>query len=81
MLTLNGPQASASGVRAARWLIALPVVMLLFHLLLWLRYGTDLRAITQGRGVYAIEFDHYDPVPSHLTAGIVTQHKEEEEHE
>ena len=42
MLTLNGPQASASGVRAARWLIALPVVMLLFHLLLWLRYGTDL---------------------------------------
>ena len=46
-----------------------------------MRYGTDLRAMTQGRGVYSIEFDHYDPVPSHLTAGIVTQHKEEEEHE
>jgi elongation factor G len=43
-----------------------------------MRYGTDLRAMTQGRGVYAIEFDHYDPVPAHLTADIVSQHKQEE---
>lgn len=42
-----------------------------------LRYGTDLRSMTQGRGIYAIEFDHYEPVPSHLADGIVEQHKQE----
>jgi len=44
-----------------------------------LRYGTDLRSMTQGRGIYAIEFDHYDPVPSHLTDGIVEQNRQEHE--
>ncbi len=42
-----------------------------------MRYSTDLRSMTQGRGVYTIEFDHYDPVPSHLAADIIAQHKEE----
>lgn len=38
-----------------------------------LRYGTDLRSMTQGRGLYTITFDHYEPVPSHLTEQIVSQ--------
>lgn len=38
-----------------------------------LRYGTDLRSMTQGRGLYSITFDHYDPVPAHLTEQIVSQ--------
>ena len=42
-----------------------------------MRYSTDLRSMTQGRGVYTIEFDHYDPVPSHIAADIIAQHKEE----
>ncbi len=42
-----------------------------------LRYGTDLRSMTQGRGIYSIEFDHYEPVPSHLIDGIVAQFKQE----
>ncbi len=41
-----------------------------------LRYGTDLRSMTQGRGIYAIEFDHYDAVPSHLTDSIIEHHKQ-----
>lgn len=44
-----------------------------------LRYGTDLRSMTQGRGIYSIEFDHYEPVPSHLTDSIIEQHKQEHE--
>jgi len=28
------------------------------------RYATDLRAMTQGRGLFAIEFSHYDIVPA-----------------
>jgi predicted membrane GTPase involved in stress response len=41
-----------------------------------MRYSTDLRSMTQGRGVYTIEFDHYEPVPNHLAAGVIAQHKE-----
>lgn len=44
-----------------------------------LRYGTDLRSMTQGRGIYAIDFDHYEPVPSHLVDSIVEHHKQEHE--
>ncbi|MBI1295725.1 elongation factor G [bacterium] len=46
-----------------------------------LRYGTDLRSMTQGRGIYTIEFDHYEPVPSHLTAQIAEQNRHEVEAE
>ncbi len=46
-----------------------------------LRYGTDLRSMTQGRGIYTIEFDHYEPLPSHLVKNIVTQHSAEEHEE
>jgi elongation factor G len=46
-----------------------------------LRYGTDLRSMTQGRGIYTIEFDHYEPLPSHLLKNIVPQHSEEEHEE
>jgi elongation factor G len=46
-----------------------------------LRYGTDLRSMTQGRGIYTIEFDHYEPVPSHLAKEVIAQHKVEEQEE
>ncbi|MEZ4656001.1 MAG: hypothetical protein R2911_00340 [Caldilineaceae bacterium] len=42
-----------------------------------LRYGTDLRSMTQGRGIYTIEFDHYEPVPSHLVDSIVAENQDE----
>ena len=35
------------------------------------RYATDLRSLTQGRGLYTMEFDHYEQVPSHLMEEIV----------
>jgi elongation factor G len=38
-----------------------------------------LRSMTQGRGVYSIEFDHYDPVPAQLVDGIVAAFKMEQE--
>ena len=43
------------------------------------RYGTDLRSITQGRGVYEQKLSHYQSVPSHLVQGIIDAHKKEEE--
>jgi len=40
-------------------------------------YATDLRSITQGRGHYALEFDHYEEVPSHLAQKIIDKGKED----
>ncbi|MFN2226250.1 MAG: elongation factor G, partial [Anaerolineae bacterium] len=44
------------------------------------RYVSDLRSITQGRGVFSLEFSSYQQVPTHLTEQIVaaTQREAEE---
>jgi elongation factor G len=34
------------------------------------RYATDLRSMTQGRGIYTMKFSHYDIVPAHLVDKI-----------
>jgi elongation factor G len=35
------------------------------------RYTTDLRSMTGGRGVFTMEFSHYEQVPAHLAQEIV----------
>ena len=42
-----------------------------------LRYATDLRSMTQGRGTYTMRVSHYDPVPAHLQQKIIEEHKKE----
>ncbi|MDQ3809430.1 MAG: elongation factor G, partial [Chloroflexota bacterium] len=42
-----------------------------------LRYATDLRSMTQGRGTYTMRLSHYDPVPAHLQQKIVEEHRRE----
>jgi elongation factor G len=42
-----------------------------------LRYTTQLRSMTGGRGVFTMEFDHYETVPAHIAGGIVEAHKKE----
>ena len=44
-----------------------------------LKYAPDLRSMTGGRGMFTMEFSHYDEVPSHLTAKIVEAAKIEKE--
>ncbi len=39
------------------------------------RYTTDLRSMTQGRGIFTMEFSHYEQVPAHLTQAIIDQAK------
>jgi elongation factor G len=43
------------------------------------RYATDLRSITQGRGIFSMEFSHYEEVPGHLVESIIAQAKREAE--
>jgi len=36
-------------------------------------YATDLRSMTQGRGTYTMEFDHYAPVPESLAQELLAK--------
>ena len=45
------------------------------------RYTTELRSMTGGRGVFSMEFDRYDTVPTNVADGIIAAAKKEEEEE
>jgi elongation factor G len=38
-------------------------------------YQTELKAMTGGRGRYAIEFSHYEPVPSQVQKQLVEAYR------
>ena len=42
-----------------------------------LRYTTELRSITGGRGVFTMEFDHYEVVPAHISGEIIAARQKE----
>ena len=42
------------------------------------RYTTDLRSITGGRGIFNMEFSHYETVPSHITNEIIEKKAKED---
>jgi elongation factor G len=44
-----------------------------------LHYATTLRSITQGRGVYTMEFSHHEEVPTHVAQQIMQAAKAPEE--
>ena len=55
------------------------VVMAQVPLAQMLRYTTNIRSITGGRGYFTMKFDHYEMVPKHLAADIIEAHKKESE--
>lgn len=44
-----------------------------------LKYTTQIRSLTGGRGFFTMDFDHYDTVPTHIAAPIIEAHKKEME--
>lgn len=46
-----------------------------------MRYPTELRSMTQGRGKYTQVFDRYEPVPANLAEKVIADNKKEEEEE
>jgi elongation factor G len=43
-----------------------------------LRYALNLRSLTQGRGSFVMEFDHYEEVPAHLSQKIIADKQKAE---
>jgi elongation factor G len=43
-----------------------------------LHYAIDLRAITQGRGDFVMEFDHYEEVPPYISQKVIAARKEQQ---
>ena len=43
-----------------------------------LKYAPELRSMTSDRGLFTMEFSHYEEVPQHLTAKILTELKKAE---
>jgi len=46
-----------------------------------LRYATDLKSITQGRGTYTMELSHYEEVPSYNAQKVIAERETEKEQE
>ena len=44
-----------------------------------LRYTSQLRSITGGRGFFTMEFDRYETVPTHIASTIIEAHRKEME--
>ena len=40
-----------------------------------LRYALNLRSLTQGRGSFVMEFDHYEEVPAHVSQKVIADKK------
>jgi elongation factor G len=41
------------------------------------RYTTDLRSITGGRGVFEMDFSHYEVVPTHIAQDVINLRQKE----
>jgi elongation factor G len=46
-----------------------------------LRYTTQLRSMTGGRGYFTMEFDHYEVLPSHLAQEVIAARQKEKKEE
>jgi elongation factor G len=43
------------------------------------RYSIDLRSMTQGRGLFTMEFDHYEEVPGNIAEAVIEEAKKRKE--
>ncbi len=71
---LNTRRARVQGMNTEK---GRSVVSALVPLAEMLRYTTQLRSITGGRGVFTMQLANYDLVPSHITSEIVAARQKE----
>jgi elongation factor G len=71
---LNSRRAHVHGMQPAGGLTSITAAVPYAEML---RYATDLRSMTQGRGTYGMKFSHYQEVPAHVQQQIVDKRKKE----
>jgi elongation factor G len=71
---LNTRRARVQGMETER---GRSVVTALVPLAEMLRYATELRSITGGRGVFTMREDHYETVPPHVAEQIIASRQKE----
>ncbi len=64
---IQGMEQRAGNARAIRAMVPLAEMF---------GYATQLRSITQGRGVFTMEFDHYAQVPDNIAQAIIRGERE-----
>ena len=72
MSDLNGKRARVLGMEPEG---TSSVIKALVPLAEMQRYATDLRSITQGRGIYTMGFAYYEEVPAHVMQTIIAEAK------
>jgi elongation factor G len=40
-----------------------------------LTYANQLHSLTSGRGLYSMEFSHYEEVPSHISQKLIAEYE------
>lgn len=71
---LNTRRARVQGMDTDRGLSTITAQVPLSEML---RYTTQLRSMTGGRGVFTMELSHYENVPPHITEGIIAERQRE----
>ena len=67
---IQGMEAGAEGTSIVRAQVPMAEM---------LRYASDLRSITGGRGTFEMEFAHYDEVPAHIAERVIAEAKKQKE--
>ncbi|NLG98012.1 MAG: elongation factor G [Chloroflexi bacterium] len=75
---LNTRRARIQGMNTDR---GISVVTAHVPLAEMLRYTTQLRSMTGGRGYFSMEFDHYEILPSHLAQEVIAARQREKKEE
>jgi elongation factor G len=71
---LNTRRARVQGMESEK---GRSVVIALVPLAEMQRYTTDLRSMTGGRGVFTLDFSHYEVVPAHIAQDVINARQKE----
>ena len=71
---LNTRRARVQGMETDRGISVITAQVPLAEML---RYTSQLRSLTGGRGIFTMELDHYENVPHHITEQIIAERQKE----
>jgi elongation factor G len=71
---LNGKRARVQGMNPAGGYTTIEAQVPQGEML---RYATELRSMTQGRGIFSMKFSHYEEVPAHAAQKVIEERKKD----